>query len=33
LHKRYPENKNKATKVKVSLVLDRRGKVLSVWYH
>jgi len=30
LHKRYPENKNKATKVKVSLVLDRRGKVLSV---
>lgn len=30
LHKRYPENKNKTATVKVSLVLDRRGKVLSV---
>ena len=30
LHKRYPENKNKATTVKVSLVLDRRGNVVSV---
>ncbi len=30
LHKRYPENKNKATQVKVSLVLNRRGNVLSV---
>ncbi len=30
LHKRYPENKNKTTTVKVSLVLNRRGKVVSV---
>ncbi|MGA7811315.1 energy transducer TonB [Bradyrhizobium sp.] len=30
LHKRYPENKDKTTTVKVSLVLDRRGKVMSV---
>jgi periplasmic protein TonB len=30
LHKRYPENKTKETKVKVSLVLNRRGNVLSV---
>jgi len=30
LHKRYPQNKSKATKVKVSLVLNRRGNVVSV---
>jgi protein TonB len=30
LHKRYPENKNKATTVKISLVLNRLGNVLSV---
>jgi len=30
LHKKYPENKSKDTKVKVSLVLNRRGNVLSV---
>lgn len=30
LHKRYPKDKNKAAKVKVSLVLNRRGNVLSV---
>jgi periplasmic protein TonB len=30
LHKRYPVSKNKTITVKVSLVLDRRGKVLSV---
>jgi periplasmic protein TonB len=30
LHKRYPVNKNKATNVKVSLVLNRRGNVVSV---
>ncbi|MCA6125883.1 energy transducer TonB [Bradyrhizobium sp. WSM 1704] len=30
LHKRYPENKNKATKVMLALVLNRRGNVLSV---
>lgn len=30
LHKRYPENKSKATKVKLSLVINRRGNVLSV---
>jgi periplasmic protein TonB len=30
LHKRYPANKNKTITVKVSLVLDRRGKVVSV---
>jgi len=29
LHKKYPENKSKDTKVKVSLVLNRRGNVLS----
>jgi len=30
LHKKYPENKSKDTKVKVSIVLNRRGNVLSV---
>jgi protein TonB len=30
LHKRYPDNKNKTMTVQLSLVLDRRGKVLSV---
>ena len=30
LHKRYPANKDKAATVKVSIVLDRRGKVVSV---
>jgi protein TonB len=30
LHKRYPENKSKAATVKVSLVLNRRGNVVSV---
>jgi protein TonB len=30
LHKRYPQNKSKVTKVKVSLVLNRRGNVVSV---
>jgi protein TonB len=30
LHKRYPSNKSKAAKVKVSLVLNRRGNVVSV---
>jgi periplasmic protein TonB len=30
LHKRYPDNKNKSTTVKVSLVLNRRGNVVSV---
>jgi len=30
LHKRYPVNKNKAAHVTVSLVLNRRGNVLSV---
>jgi TonB family protein len=30
LHKRYPKDKSKATTVKVSLVLNRRGNVLSV---
>ena len=30
LHKRYPQNKSKATKVKVNLVLNRRGNVVSV---
>jgi protein TonB len=30
LHKRYPENKSKSTTVQVSLVLDRRGHVVSV---
>jgi len=30
LHKRYPENKSKSTTVKVSLVLNRRGNVVSV---
>jgi TonB family protein len=30
LHKRYPDKKNKAATVKVSLVLNRRGNVVSV---
>jgi len=30
LHKKYPEGKSKDTKVKVSIVLNRRGNVLSV---
>jgi TonB family protein len=30
LHKRYPENKSKSTAVKVSLVLNRRGNIVSV---
>lgn len=30
LHKRYPHNKNKATKVMLALVLNRRGNVVSV---
>jgi protein TonB len=30
LHKRYPEDRSKSTKVKVSLVLNRRGNVVSV---
>jgi protein TonB len=30
LHKRYPQDKNKSTMVKVSLVLNRRGNVVSV---
>jgi periplasmic protein TonB len=30
LHKRYPDNKSKAATVKVSLVLNRRGNVVSV---
>jgi TonB family protein len=30
LHKRYPKDKSKSTKVKVSLVLNRRGNVVSV---
>jgi len=30
LHKRYPKNKSKSTKVKMSLVLNRRGNVVSV---
>jgi periplasmic protein TonB len=30
LHKRYPADRKKATKVKVSLVLNRRGNVVSV---
>jgi TonB family C-terminal domain len=30
LHKRYPKDKNKTTTVKVSLVLNRRGNVVSV---
>jgi TonB family protein len=30
LHKRFPEGKNKSAKVKVSLVLNRRGNVVSV---
>jgi periplasmic protein TonB len=29
LHKRYPKDRNKSTKVKVSLVLNRRGNVIS----
>jgi TonB family protein len=30
LHKKYPDNKSKATTVKVSLVLNRRGNIVSV---
>jgi periplasmic protein TonB len=30
LHKRYPQHKSKATTVKVNLVLNRRGNVVSV---
>ncbi|QPF89111.1 TonB family protein [Bradyrhizobium commune] len=30
LHKRYPKDKNKTTAVKLSLVLNRRGNVVSV---
>jgi periplasmic protein TonB len=30
LHKRYPKDKSKSTRVKVSLVLNRRGNVVSV---
>jgi TonB family protein len=30
LHKRFPEGKNRSAKVKVSLVLNRRGNVVSV---
>lgn len=30
LHKRYPENKNKSATVKVSLLINRRGNVVSV---
>jgi protein TonB len=30
LHKRYPKDKSRSTKVKVSLVLNRRGNVVSV---
>jgi periplasmic protein TonB len=30
LHKKYPENKTKAATVKVSLVLNRRGNVVSL---
>jgi TonB family protein len=30
LHQRYPENRNKAPTVKVNLVLNRRGNVVSV---
>jgi protein TonB len=30
LHKRYPQNKSKATTVKVSIVLNRRGNVVNV---
>jgi protein TonB len=30
LHKRYPKDKSKSTKVKVSLVLNRRGNVVSL---
>lgn len=30
LHKKYPENKSKAATVKVSLVLNRRGNVVSL---
>ncbi len=30
LHKRYPKDKTKATTVKVSLVLNRRGNVVSI---
>jgi periplasmic protein TonB len=30
LHKRFPENRSKSTTVKVALVIDRRGHVVSV---
>jgi periplasmic protein TonB len=30
LHKRYPQNKSKATTVKVAIVLNRRGNVVNV---
>lgn len=30
LHKRYPDDKNKATKVKLNLVINRRGNVIQV---
>ncbi|TAI61453.1 TonB family protein [Bradyrhizobium sp. Leo170] len=30
LHKRYPHNKSKATTVKVSIVLNRRGNIVNV---
>jgi TonB family protein len=30
LHKRYPKDKSKSTRVKVSLVVNRRGNVVSV---
>ena len=30
LHKRYPEDRSKSAKVKVSLVLNRRGNVVSL---
>jgi TonB family protein len=30
LHQRYPENRSKETKVKVNLVLNRRGNVVAV---
>lgn len=30
LHKRYPQNKSKATTVKVNIVLNRRGNIMDV---
>jgi TonB family protein len=30
LHKRYPQNKSKATTVKVAIVLNRRGNIVNV---